>query len=274
MREAKHVATIFGTIIVCLFSGLFVASNSAPDVNSSNTLEIVEPASEEMMFAAEKTSVSTTTTIVTTIATTTTEDITTTTASETTASETTEPEEIVTEPQPAEVIADNTAAEAAAAPVQEEEVTVPETEAETEAEPVPEETESEETETSEEEADTTDDEEDEDNGLPVSDEDFIILCNIVGHEAGSCWISETEKAKVVEVVMNRVNSPLFPDSISAVLTQPGQFTGSQYYAFNGSYCGYVTEQVINAVRLYFDDTASFNHGYLYFWGDGYQNHFS
>ena len=101
----------------------------------------------------------------------------------------------------------------------------------------------------------------------------MALCNVVGHEAGSSWISIYDKAKVVEVIMNRVYSPLFPNSISAVLTQPYQFTGAQSYAFSGTYNWYVTESVKEAVRLYFSDPSQFGHGYLYFWGDGYQNHF-
>ena len=34
------------------------------------------------------------------------------------------------------------------------------------------------------------------------------------------------------------------------------------------------QDVIDAVALYFSDQSSFNEGYLYFYGDGYQNHFS
>ena len=98
MREAKNVATILGTIAVCLISGLMVADKAAPNVNSSNMVEIEEPASEEMTVAAIQTSVSTTTAIVTTTAATTTIELTTTTSApaETTTTTTTAPE-IVTE---------------------------------------------------------------------------------------------------------------------------------------------------------------------------------
>lgn len=291
MREAKRVATVLGTITVCLFSGLFVASNTAPNVNSSSNVEIVEPASEELAFAAEQTSVSTTTAIVTTTTSTTTDNITlTTTAPETTAAAETTAEPVeVTEAVPAEAPAE-TPEPVQAEPVIEQEEEAPEEEPEEDTEPDTEEEADEEEDASdeeeaeaaeedteaenEEETENEDEEEQEsDDELPVSEEDFIVLCNIVGHEAGSCWISEYDKAKVVEVVMNRVNSPLFPDTITEVLIQPGQFTGSQNYAFLGDYCGFVSEQVINAVKLYFEEPESFDQGYLYFWGDGIQNHF-
>lgn len=109
--------------------------------------------------------------------------------------------------------------------------------------------------------------------LPITDEEFIILCNAVAHEAGCNWISETDKAKVVEVIMNRVNSPLYPNTILGVLTQPYQFSGSSSYVYLGKYSSSVSDSVINAVQLYFSDPSSFNHGYFGFYGDGYRNYF-
>lgn len=111
------------------------------------------------------------------------------------------------------------------------------------------------------------------NSLPISDEEFIILCNAVAHEAGCNWISEYDKALVVEVIMNRVYSPLYPNSITGVLTQPYQFSGSSSYVYLGNYSGSVTESVKNAVYLYFSEPYSFNHGYYGFYGDGFRNYF-
>ena len=276
MREAKNVATILGTIAVCLISGLMVADKAAPNVNSSNMVEIEEPASEEMTVAAIQTSVSTTTAIVTTTAATTTIELTTTTTApaETTTTTTTAPEivteavqEITPEELPPEPAAEpESPAEAPAPEEPAEEITETETPTEPETEP-------------ETQPETQADERiqelvlDEEDSLPISDEDFVVLCNVVAHEAGSNWISENDKAKVVEVIMNRVHSDLFPNTITDVLTQPGQFTGSETYAFNGSFMPYVTEAVQNAVRLYFNQPEAFEDGYLYFWGDGIQNHF-
>ncbi len=110
--------------------------------------------------------------------------------------------------------------------------------------------------------------------LPISDSDYIILCNAVAHEAGCNWIDEYDKAKVVEVIMNRVNSPLYPNTITGVLTQPYQFSGSSSYVYLGTYTSYVTQSVKDAVTLYFTEPESFNHGYFSFYGDGYRNYFS
>lgn len=109
--------------------------------------------------------------------------------------------------------------------------------------------------------------------LPITDEEYIVLCNAVANEAGSNWIDLYEKGKVVEVIMNRVNSPLYPDTILGVITQPYQFTGSENYAYLGTYSGYVTDAVKEAVELYFNEPSSFAHNYFGFWGDGYANHF-
>lgn len=108
----------------------------------------------------------------------------------------------------------------------------------------------------------------------ISDEDYVLLCNCVAHEAGSNSISTTDKAYVVEVIMNRVASPDFPNTIRGVITQRGQFEGSSSYANLTTFSSKVTSMVKEAVNLYFSDTGSFNQGYLYFYGDGSQNHFS
>jgi hypothetical protein len=109
--------------------------------------------------------------------------------------------------------------------------------------------------------------------LPITDEEYIILCNAVANEAGSDWISVYDKARVVEVIMNRVNSGLFPNTIYGVLAQPYQFEGSYNYVNLGTFSGYVNESVKEAVNLYFSSPESFSEGYLYFYGDGYQNYF-
>ena len=113
----------------------------------------------------------------------------------------------------------------------------------------------------------------ESGSLPITDEEYIILCNAVAHEAGCNWISTTDKAYVVEVIMNRVNSPRFPNTIYGVLTQPYQFSGAYGYVNLGTYSSTVTQSVKDAVTLYFTEPESFTQGYVGFWGDGYSNHF-
>ena len=110
--------------------------------------------------------------------------------------------------------------------------------------------------------------------IGVTDSDYILLCNAVAHEAGSNGISTYNKALVVEVIMNRVNSPLYSNSVYGVLTEPNQFTGAWGYVNLGTYSYQVTDDVKNAVTYYFNNPGEFCHGYFSFWGDGYQNHFS
>lgn len=109
--------------------------------------------------------------------------------------------------------------------------------------------------------------------VQVTDEEYIWLCNVVGHEYGSDWIPIEEKAKVVEAVMNRVNDPRFPNTIWGVLTQPYQFSGLEWTLYLGTFSYQVTDSVKAAVDLYLEHPEQFNHGYNSFWGDGSMNHF-
>lgn len=110
--------------------------------------------------------------------------------------------------------------------------------------------------------------------ISVSDSDYILLCNAVGHEYGSNWVSVYDKALVVEVIMNRVNSSLYPNTIYDVLTAPYQFSGAWGYVNLGTYSYQVTDSVKEAVNYYLNNPDQFQHGYLSFWGDGTYNHFS
>lgn len=102
---------------------------------------------------------------------------------------------------------------------------------------------------------------------PISDAEYVWLCNLVGHEYGSNWVPVAEKAKVVAVVMNRVNSPKFPNNIWSVLTAPYQFTGFSSYG-TGGYTRQVTQSVKDAVDYYFSHQDEFPN-WLYFDGNHY-----
>lgn len=107
------------------------------------------------------------------------------------------------------------------------------------------------------------------SSYPITEYERILLCNIVANESRSDWISIYDKACVVACVMNRINSPDFPNTIEAVLTQPDQF--SDYYASN-CYYPTVTDACIQAVDYYFEHSNEFG-DYLYFEGNGEQNVF-
>lgn len=64
----------------------------------------------------------------------------------------------------------------------------------------------------------------------ISYDDLNLLSKIMYAEAGSEWLSDEWKMCVGEVVLNRVASPEFPNTLAAVLAQPGQ-----YYGANSSY---------------------------------------
>lgn len=110
-------------------------------------------------------------------------------------------------------------------------------------------------------------------GLPISDQEYILLCNAVANEAGSNSIGNYDKAYVVEVIMNRVNSSLFPNTIYDVLTQRYQFSNASTYVNLGTFSYKVTQSVKDAVTLYFTEPQSFTQGYLFFYGDGRRNYF-
>ena len=109
-------------------------------------------------------------------------------------------------------------------------------------------------------------------GITEGDSNFILLCNAVGHEAGSNGITTANKAKVVQVICNRVDSSKYPNTIYEVLTQKNQFSGAYTYVNLGTYSSKVTDSVKDAVRGYLSGEYP-NDGYTGFWGDGRQNHF-
>jgi len=61
----------------------------------------------------------------------------------------------------------------------------------------------------------------------VSWDNLYLLGKIIYAEAGSDWLSDDWKMSVGEVVLNRVASPGFPNTISGVVYQPGQYYGTQ-----------------------------------------------
>lgn len=109
----------------------------------------------------------------------------------------------------------------------------------------------------------------------VTETERIMLCNVVGGEYGSDWISSYDKACVVAVVMNRYYDGGWQgygrdNTIYNVITAPGQF--ASYYA-NSSYNWNVTDSCIEAVEYYFENISMFPH-YTSFCGDGVRNYFS
>lgn len=72
-----------------------------------------------------------------------------------------------------------------------------------------------------------------DLGYPDIDfEELWLLSKIIYAEAGCAWLSMDWKMAVGEVVLNRIASPEFPDTMREVLEQPGQYYGKNSGYFN------------------------------------------
>lgn len=84
-------------------------------------------------------------------------------------------------------------------------------------------------------------------------EDMMLLSKIIYAEAGSQWLSDEWKMCVGEVVLNRVASPEFPNTIKEVLEQPGQYYGANSRYFNSllpnERCVIAAMRLLNGERL-------------------------
>ena len=57
----------------------------------------------------------------------------------------------------------------------------------------------------------------------VSFDELFLLAKFIHSQSDSMWLTDEYRFRIGEVVMNRVASPEFPDSISGVISQEGQF---------------------------------------------------
>ena len=68
--------------------------------------------------------------------------------------------------------------------------------------------------------------------VSVDFQELLLLAKIIQAEAGSEWLPDEWKMAVGEVVLNRVASPEFPDTLEEVVYQPGQYYGKNSSFFN------------------------------------------
>ena len=61
-------------------------------------------------------------------------------------------------------------------------------------------------------------------GAPIAFDDLYLLARIIDSAAGSDWLTDEFRMCVGEVVLNRVASPEFPDTIRGVVYQRGQYS--------------------------------------------------
>lgn len=108
------------------------------------------------------------------------------------------------------------------------------------------------------------------HALPISEQDRILIGNVISHEAGSAWISEYERVCIVAAIMNRVADSRFPNTVDGVLHQSGQFFDVPYYRVDYSGIGF--EPIDRAIDAYFN--GEYNCGNINSWsGDGSHNYF-
>ena len=95
----------------------------------------------------------------------------------------------------------------------------------------------------------------------VSFNDLYLLSKIITSEAGSNWLSMEWKMMVGEVLLNRVASPEFPDSIEECIYQTGQYysRGNQYFANLLPYedCVEAALRLLNGERIINDGSVVF-----------------
>lgn len=64
-------------------------------------------------------------------------------------------------------------------------------------------------------------------------EDLQIIAKVIQNEADPAWCEWDHSVAVGAVVCNRVKSPYFPDSVKAVVEQPGQYLRAYTSDFSG-----------------------------------------
>lgn len=106
--------------------------------------------------------------------------------------------------------------------------------------------------------------------LPISEQDYILIANVISHEAGSSWISTYNRSQIVAAIMNRVSDSRFPNTVDGVVHQQGQMFDVPYYRVDYSGIGY--EPIDEAIDMYF--SGEYDYGSITsWWGKGVENVF-
>jgi len=56
-----------------------------------------------------------------------------------------------------------------------------------------------------------------------AEEDVDLLARLIACEMGASWVTDEQQRYVGSVVLNRIASPLFPDTLREVIYEPGQY---------------------------------------------------
>lgn len=102
----------------------------------------------------------------------------------------------------------------------------------------------------------------------IEDGRKTMIATLVMAEAGNQDL--TGKRLVVDVVLNRVDDPRFPNTIEGVIYEEGQFEPMTNGAFEEAMWT-ITPDCFKAVEMEWNQRL--NYDYLWFYGDGVRNHF-
>ena len=95
----------------------------------------------------------------------------------------------------------------------------------------------------------------------VSFNDLFLLSKIITQEAGSSWLPMEWKMSVGEVLLNRVASPEFPDTIETCIYAPGQYTSVKNGTFSSALpyadCVTAAKRLLSGERFLDDSTIVF-----------------
>ena len=67
----------------------------------------------------------------------------------------------------------------------------------------------------------------------ISVEDLYLIAKVIEAEAGSSWLSDEHQLMVGSVLLNRVNSPEFPNTVTECVYQKGQYYSETNTFFAG-----------------------------------------
>ena len=107
-----------------------------------------------------------------------------------------------------------------------------------------------------------------------SEDDVVAMAQMLWGEARGCALDNQQKA--VWCVLNRVDDPRFPDTIQGVLSQPSQFHG---YSPNFPVWDELREVALDVLTRWSLEKQGVTverelpPEYVFFTGDGVQNHF-
>lgn len=95
----------------------------------------------------------------------------------------------------------------------------------------------------------------------INYEELYLLAKIIYAEAGSAWLSDEWKLAVGEVVLNRRDSPEFPNTIVEVLYQQGQYHGADSPEFADLHpderCANLALKLLTGTRVLNDQSVVF-----------------